>query len=99
MYMFSNDANTGNRMGYCHWIYSFCPLDLTKLLRFWFKQLRVGGYESQIITARRASRAVQLLSPASTSMPGGTTLRIRTLHMYLYDELIPYSSDNMSHSC
>lgn len=92
MYMFSNDANTGNRMGYCHWIYSFCPLDLTKLLRFWFKQLRVGGYES-----RRAA-----IHGPFNSFP---RLRRRCqaeqhyASAHLYDELIPYSSDNMSHSC
>lgn len=67
---------------------TMCPLDLVNLLQSWFAKLRVGGYKP---TARRASRAVQL--------PWNKHLRIHTSHVFLHYELIPYSSDNMSHSC
>lgn len=70
---------------------TMCPLDLVNLLQSWFAKLRVGGYKP---TARRASRAVQLPSSRRNKH-----LRIHTSHVFLHYELIPYSSDNMSHSC
>lgn len=101
VYMFADDANTGNRRDYCHFLYwktsvsllefNDCDSEL-EMSRYYLRVSFVMAHDPPHFTGRSTPFSV------AVSLHAGKHLRIRISNMYLY-ELIPYPSYNMSNSC
>lgn len=107
MYMFADDANTGNRRGYCHFLYCKNFVPLIEFIDCDCGGINYGYMEgASFVMAQDPPRFTGRPTPFSgfecrKSDPTPRRKNIYTSvhqNMYLY-ELIPYPSDNMSHSC